>query len=146
MLPAKNLGELVCRDRELAGLTQDQLVAKLNKVKNRPTDPFTKKPKLAHRSWLAKLEAGRLRRGLRLEVRIWLAKALDGNIDLYQKLPIRPSDSNLAVDDFDVLPLVKHLAQSDKQKLPFEELCRLCEAYKRCADVGVSLIAPLTQL
>lgn len=81
-------GELVQRDRERAGLTQDLFVEKLNKVKTRPADPFTKKPKSAHRSWIAKVESGALQRDLRVEVREWLATTLGGDVDAYRTLPL----------------------------------------------------------
>ena len=120
----KHLGEIVRRDRGLAGLTQDQLVIKLNKVKDFPIDPFTKKPKRAHRSWIAKLESGSLSRELRVEVRQWLASALGGDSVLYKRLAVNLEGKNSIPDDFDVLPLVKRLAQSKKSRLTFDKLSR----------------------
>lgn len=83
-------GELVQRDRERAGLSQEQFAAKLNEVpaQNRPTDPYTKRPKVAMRGWIAKVEAGLLQRDLRVEVREWLARALNGDIAVYRSLPL----------------------------------------------------------
>ncbi len=83
-------GELVQRDRERAGLSQEQFAAKLNEVpeRDRPTDPYTKKPKAAMRGWIAKVEAGLLQRDLRLEVREWLARALKGDVEIYRTLPL----------------------------------------------------------
>lgn len=79
-------GELVQRDRERAGLTQGQFAEKLNALADRPLDPYTKKPKTAHGSWIAKVESGALQRDLRVEVREWLAKALKGDADVYRTL------------------------------------------------------------
>lgn len=83
-------GELVQRDRERAGLTQEQFADKLNAVpvKDRPLDPYTKKPKTAQRSWVAKVESGALQRDLRVEVREWLARTLNGDVEVYRTLPL----------------------------------------------------------
>ncbi len=74
------------RDRERAGLTQDQFAEKLNAASDRPLDPYTKKPKTAHRSWIAKVESAALQRDLRVEVREWLASVLKGDADVYRTL------------------------------------------------------------
>lgn len=83
-------GELVQRDRERAGLSQEQFAAKLNEVpeRDRPTDPYTKKPKVAMRGWIAKVEAGLLQRDLRIEVREWLARTLKSDVEVYRTLPL----------------------------------------------------------
>ncbi len=144
MSQPKTFGELVRRDRELLGLTQEQLATRLSKTKDHPRDPYTKKPKKAARSWIAKLESGRLRRGLRIEVRQWLARHLKGDFELYESLPVVDVNATSIPEDFDVLPLLKHLATSKKDTLAFQELIRLCEAYRRCSEIGVSLLDPLT--
>jgi len=145
MAQIENLCELIKHDRELAGLTQAQLAEKLNEVEGRPIDPYTKKPKLALRTWLAKLEAGLLKRELSLNVRQWLAKTLNGNISLYQSLPNNPNKPQkeaFVFGNLDVLPLVKHLAKSSWDKITFDDLYRLCEIYKRCLEIGISPFDP----
>lgn len=81
------LGELVRKDRERAGLTQEQLAEKLNSMHSLPLDPFTKRAKVASRTWIAKVESGILQRDLRLEVREWLANVLGGDLEAYRTLP-----------------------------------------------------------
>ena len=78
MSGTKSLGQIVRDDRERLGLTQEQLSKKLSETDNRPLDPFTKKPKTAHRTWVAKLESGDLKHSPSLEVRQWLCNALGG--------------------------------------------------------------------
>lgn len=140
------LGKLVERDRELAGLTQDQLAKMLNETEHRPIDVFTKKTKIANRTWIAKLEAGLLRRELSLGVRQWLAKTLNGNIPLYQNLPNnlnkKPKRKVFTAGNLDILPLVKHLEKSGMDKITFDELCRFCEVYERCLKIGISPFDP----
>lgn len=146
MTKAENLCKLVKHDRELAGLNQDQLAKKLNEVEGRPIDPFTKKPKIASRTWVSKLEAGLLRRDLSLDVRQWLAKTLMGNISLYQTLPSslgKPKKENLIFGNLDVLPLVKYLAKSNLEKITLDDLCHFCEIYKRCLEIDISPFNPL---
>lgn len=148
MVNAKNLCELVRHDRELAGLTQEQLATKLNETECRPMDTHTKKPKIASRTWLAKLEAGLLKRELSLNVRKWLAEKLNGNVSLYQTLPsnLNPGLSKkeaFIFGNLDVLPLVKFLAKSDLDKITFDVLLDFLEAYRRCSEIGISLIDPL---
>lgn len=144
----KNLCELVRHDRELAGLTQEQLATKLNEAEYRPIDAHTKKPKIASRTWLAKLEAGLLKRELSLDVRQWLAEKLNGNVSLYQILPsnLNPGLSKkeaFIFGNLDFLPLVKFLAKSNLDKITFDDLYNFCEAHSRCSEIGISLVDPL---
>jgi len=146
MSKIEHLGQLVCQDREKLKLTQDDLVVRLNRMDNRPGDPLTKNLKVAYRSWIAKLEGGSLRRGLRSDVRHWLAKALDGDVSLYEELPLRREAVIPLESDYDILPLIKHIARSTKKgsKLTLGEFQHLCEAHKLCSGVGVSLLNPLS--
>lgn len=142
----ETLGELILVDRTKAGLTQGEVVSKLNKEPKRPKDPYTRRPKNFHQSWLQKLEYGQLRRELSVDIRKSLAEALGGNASLYSTLPIKSKGQvQLPVVDYDVLPLLRHIAKQDLQGLPFGELCKLCEAYHLCSEVGVSLIDPLAK-
>ena len=86
------LGETVQRDREKVGLSQEELAGRLNSIGNPPLDPFTKKPKKAYRSWVAKVESGILQRDLRIEVRDWLARALNADPNIYKVLRLRTDE------------------------------------------------------
>ena len=86
------LGEHVQRDRERAGLSQEELAERLNSIGNPPLDPYTKGPKKAYRSWVAKVESGTLQRDLRLEIRDWLARALNADPDVYRVLRLRTAE------------------------------------------------------
>lgn len=145
MNTVKNLGELVRRDRERRGLTQAALALQLSKLGR---SAHYRKANLSRqssalRAWLAKLETGKLRRDIGESARKLLAVALATDPVVYQSLPVKPEYENSVSTDFDVLPLVKHLAQADRTKFTFGEFCNLCEASQRCSEIGVSLIDPL---
>jgi len=103
ILPAMLLGELVQKDRERAGLTQEQLASKLNSMSNLPLDPFTKNAKVARRTWIAKVESGLLQRDLRLEVREWIANALGGDLESYRTLPHSKNSDKVVPDSYEDL-------------------------------------------
>ena len=85
---------LVKRDRYLCKLTQEEMAAKLNKLK-RPVDVRTKRKIKASRAWISRIEKGLLKEDLSLDVRQWLAEVLNGDIVLYKTLPF----IDLASDD-----------------------------------------------
>jgi len=145
MNTVKNLGELVRRDRAQRGMTQAKLALKLADLRR---EHHYRKVRMSRqpsaiRAWLAKLESGKLRRDIGQSARELLAVILASDPVAYQSLPVKPEYENSVSIDFDILPLVKHLAQADRAKFTFGEFCNLCEAYQRCSEIGVSLIDPV---
>ena len=90
--PFMLLGEHVQRDREKIGLSQEELAERLNSMGDPPIDPYTKKRKKAYRSWIAKVESGTLQRDLRIDVREWLANALNAEPNIYRILRLRADE------------------------------------------------------
>ncbi len=75
-------GEQVAKDRARLGLTQSELVKRLNDLRQ------GQKPLL--RQWLVSLEGNTLKREIGLPMRKALAKALDADETLYQQLQLHP--------------------------------------------------------
>jgi transcriptional regulator with XRE-family HTH domain len=144
-MSTKYLGELVKQDRVRHGWSQGELASELNNVQNKPLDPYTKKPKKFHRSWVAKLEKGFINRGIPLEVRRLLADVLSGDRDLYEGSPLQeePFEDATSPDEFkkqNILPLVKKVAQMEGLNcLNLEQFTALCEAHFSLQKVGVEL-------
>ena len=80
------LGEIVRYDRVRLGLNQEDFSKRLQNGNNIPVDPHTKKPKLFCRTWVAKLEAGHLKRDLSDKLRMFLADIAEEETKYYMSI------------------------------------------------------------